>query len=166
MHEFIWLCVMVYCLWLQTLVHEKYSMKNELLLVLSIGLLFNVISIGLYVSEIGYISIVNAICIKMPQYPILQLLRDLNIIAYFIISIVFPLCKKRVYHMLLPTGRHHDIVKTMRDLLMESEFIEIFETFLMHLDRQEDTTKYTDILEYWKQLMVIKFKATGKMVNT
>lgn len=41
--------------------------------------------------------------------------------------------------MLLPTGRHHDIVKTMRDFLMETEFIEIFSAFLEHQDMQKGT---------------------------
>jgi hypothetical protein len=111
---------MCYCLWLQTLVHKKYSMKNELLLVLGIGYGFNIASIILYMTLIGDESIVSSICNMLPEYPILQMMRDLNIYALFIVSIVYPLCKKRIYHMLLPTGRHHDIVKTMRDFLMES----------------------------------------------
>ncbi len=68
--------------------------------------------------------------------------------------------------MLLPTGRHHDIVKTMRDFLMESEFIDIFEKFLQQEDQQHNTTKYTNTLNYWKQLMVLKFKVTSKFVST
>ena len=37
---------------------------------------------------------------------------------------------------MLPTGRHHDIVKTMRDFLMESEFINIFEQYLKQRDEE------------------------------
>lgn len=125
-HEFVWLSAIVYCLWLQTLVHQKYSMKAELLMVLGIGFAFNLSSIILYVTKIGEPSIIVSICNDFQSYPLLQMLRDLNVLGYFLCSIVFPLFRKRIYHMLLPTGRHHDIVKTMRDFLMESEFIEIF----------------------------------------
>lgn len=27
-HEFVWLSIMIYCIYLQTLVHKSYSMKN------------------------------------------------------------------------------------------------------------------------------------------
>ena len=37
--------------------------------------------------------------------------------------------------MMLPIGRHHDIVKTMRDFLMTNEFIDIFASFLEWVDR-------------------------------
>jgi hypothetical protein len=67
------------------------------------------------------------------------MMRDINVFSLFAISIIYPLFKKRVYHMLLPTGRHHDIVKTMRDFLMETEFIEIFSAFLEHQDMQKGT---------------------------
>lgn len=59
-----------------------------------------------------------AICQLLPEYPLLQLLRDLNLMCLFVISIIVPMFKKRIYHMMLPIGRHHDIVKTMRDFLM------------------------------------------------
>jgi hypothetical protein len=71
-----------------------------------------------------------------PSYPILQLMRDLNVLGYFVISIFVPLFTKRVQHMMLPTGRHHDIVKTMRDFLMETEFINIFEQYLKQRDEE------------------------------
>jgi hypothetical protein len=90
------------------------------------------------------------------------MMRDLNVLGIFATSIVYPLCKKRIYHMLLPTGRHHDIVKTMRDFLMESEFIDIFETFLMTRDREDGTNKYTSTLEYWKKLMIVKYRVNNK----
>ena len=108
----------VYCLWLQTLVHQKYSMKGELLMVLTIGSIFNLTSIILYAANLGEQSIVMSICNQFTAYPILQMLRDLNVLGYFLCSIIYPLFKKRIYHMLLPTGRRHDIVKTMRDFLM------------------------------------------------
>ncbi len=38
----------------------------------------------------------------------------------YITSIITPIMKKKVYHMLLPTGRAYDLTKTMRDFLMES----------------------------------------------
>lgn len=139
-------------------------MRGELLMVLGIGLTFNLCSIGLYSSKIGEQSIVKAICIDLPSYPILQLLRDLNVLGYFLCSIVFPLCKKRIYHMLLPTGRHHDIVKTMRDFLMEPQFLGIFEAFLSLRDEEEGTGKYSTSLDYWKKLMLVKYKFSNKLL--
>lgn len=93
-------------------------MKNELLMVLGTGFAFNIASIGLYSAEIGEVSIVRSICNLFPEYPILQLMRDLNVALLYGISIVLPIFRKRIYHMMLPIGRHHDIVKTMRDFLM------------------------------------------------
>lgn len=90
------------------------------------------------------------------------MIRDLNILGLFITSIVYPLFKKRIYHMLLPTGRHHDIVKTMRDFLMESEFIDIFEAFLRKRDEEEGRSRYSSTLEYWKKLMIVKYRVTNK----
>lgn len=52
-HEFVWLSIIIYCLWLQTLVHKSYSMKNELLMVLGVGFVFNISSIVLYYTQIG-----------------------------------------------------------------------------------------------------------------
>jgi len=92
------------------------------------------------------------------------MIRDLNILGIFITSIVYPLFKKRIYHMLLPTGRHHDIVKTMRDFLMESEFIDIFESFLNTRDREDGTNKYSVTLEYWKKLMIVKYRVSNKEI--
>jgi len=66
--------------------------------------------------------------------------------------------------MLLPTGRHHDIVKTMRDFLMESEFIDIFESFLNTRDREDGTNKYSVTLEYWKKLMIVKYRVSNKEI--
>lgn len=126
---------MVYCLWLQTLVHRSYSMKYELLFVLGVGFFFNITSIAIYWSQIGEFSIIMSICTLFPDYPILQMMRDINVIAIFIISIIYPIFKKRIYHMMLPIGRHHDIVKTMRDFLMTNEFIDIFASFLESVDR-------------------------------
>lgn len=67
--------------------------------------------------------------------------------------------------MMLPIGRHHDIVKTMRDFLMVNEFIDIFASFLKHIDNERDSTTYTDILENWKKLIVIKYKITNKTLE-
>lgn len=66
--------------------------------------------------------------------------------------------------MMLPIGRHHDIVKTMRDFLMTNQFIDIFSQFLIFLDKENDTSNNTDTLEYWKKLMVIKYKISNKMM--
>ena len=115
-----WLSVVIYCLYLQTLVHHSYSMKSELLMVLGVGILFNLACVALYWSQIGKVSIIIAICQMLPEYPLLQLMRDLNVLFLFAISIAYPIFKKRIYHMMLPIGRHHDIVKTMRDFLMTS----------------------------------------------
>lgn len=51
-----------------------------------------------------------------------------------ITSILLPLTSKKVYHTLLPTGRHYGLVKTMRDFLIEEEFREIFTNFLKYKD--------------------------------
>lgn len=58
-HEFFWLSIIIYCLWLQTLVHEKYSMKGELLFILFIGFAVNIAIIGFYINFRGKPSIVN-----------------------------------------------------------------------------------------------------------
>lgn len=52
-HEFVWLSIIIYCLYLQTLVHRSYSMKNELLMVFGVGFFFNLSSIILYCTQIG-----------------------------------------------------------------------------------------------------------------
>lgn len=87
-------------------------------MVLGIGITFNISSVILYWTQIGSLSIISSICQMLPEYPLLLLMRDINVICLFIISIIYPIFKKRVYHMMLPIGRHHDIVKTMRDFLM------------------------------------------------
>ena len=110
-------------------------MKYELLLVLGVGFFFNIASIALYWSQVGEFSIIMSICTLFPEYPILQMMRDINVVAIFAISIIYPIFKKRIYHMMLPIGRHHDIVKTMRDFLMTNEFIDIFASFLEWVDR-------------------------------
>jgi hypothetical protein len=164
-HEFVWLSLMVYCVWLQTLVHRAYSMRTELLTVLGVGFAFNLASIGLYWSQVGQRSMVLSICQLLPEYPLLQLMRDVNVAALFVVSIVFPIFRKRIYHMMLPIGRQHDIVKTMRDFLMTPEFIDIFAAFLQHFDRTHDSFECTDTLENWKQLMVIKYRLTNKLAH-
>lgn len=40
-------------------------------------------------------------------------------IAAFIVSIIIPLGKSRIYHLLLPTGPHYGFVRTMRGFLLE-----------------------------------------------
>ena len=87
-------------------------------MVLGVGFLFNISSIILYYTQIGELSVVISICNLLPEYPLLQLMRDLNVFFLFCVSIIYPIFKKRIYHMMLPIGRHHDIVKTMRDFLM------------------------------------------------
>ena len=95
----------------------------------------------------------------MPSYPILQIMRDINVVGIAVISVVLPLFKKRIYHMLLPIGRHHDIVKTMRDFLLEEEFISIFSAFLEEVDDSKVSSRYCEYLLNWKKLMVLKYKS-------
>jgi lysyl-tRNA synthetase class II len=45
--------------------------------------------------------------------------------------------------MLLPTGRHYGFVKTMRDFLMEREFLEVFTNYLEYLDDDDEREKST-----------------------
>jgi hypothetical protein len=52
----------------------------------------------------------------------------------FSYTALYPLINKKVYHMLLPTGRNYGLMKTMRDFLLEPEFMDIFEKFLRHID--------------------------------
>jgi len=87
--------------------------------VICLAIFFNFIQLCLFIGFLGETTIVFTICNEQPDYPLLQMLRDLNFIAIYFVSIIFPISKKRIYHMLLPTGRHHDLVKTMRDFLME-----------------------------------------------
>ena len=86
-------------------------------------------------------------------------MRDINVFGIAVISVIMPLFKKRIYHMLLPSGRHHDIVKTMRDFLLEEEFIQIFSAYLEEVDESHDTTQYSDYLSHWKKLMVLKYNS-------
>ncbi len=40
---------------------------------------------------------------------------------------------------------------------MEPQFLEIFQSFLSHLDKDEKTQKYSNTLKFWKQLLVLKY---------
>jgi hypothetical protein len=75
----------------------------------------------------------------------------------FLYTALYPLRLKKVYHMLLPTGRNYGLTKTMRDFLLEPEFLDIFSRFLAYLDDLYDTTNYTDLLDKWKKVMILKF---------
>lgn len=48
--------------------------------------------------------------------------------------------------MLLPTGRNYGLTKTMRDFLIEPEFLEIFTKYLQYLDEINQTSKYSLLL--------------------
>lgn len=66
---------------------------------------------------------------------------------------------------MLPIGRHHDIVKTMRDFLMVNQFIDIFAAFLRSVDEDRGSTTLSDTLDNWKKLIVIKYKITNKSIE-
>ena len=95
-----------------------------------LGLGFNVAEMATFWSRLGEDSVIVSVCELEPTYPILQLMRDINVLGIAVISLISPLFQKRIYHMLLPIGRHHDIVKTMRDFLLEDEFLRIFTAYL------------------------------------
>ena len=41
--EFVWLLVLIYCLKIQSLTHPKHSMKNELILIISVNLILQIV---------------------------------------------------------------------------------------------------------------------------
>ena len=52
-------------------------------------------------------------------YPITEIIKLVNLLLILFVSIIQPLRSKKIYHVLLPTGRHYGFIKTMRDFLME-----------------------------------------------
>lgn len=69
------------------------------------------------------------------MYPMTEFLRILNLLIAFVVSSILPLFRKKVYHVLLPTGPHYGFVKTMRNFLMEKEFLRVFSKYLEFLDQ-------------------------------
>lgn len=63
-----------------------------------------------------------------------EFLKLMSLIIAFIVSVIVPLFQKKVYHVLLPTGPHYGFVKTMRNFLMEKEFLRVFSAYLEYLD--------------------------------
>jgi hypothetical protein len=59
-----------------------------------------------------------SLCQLLPEFPIVEIIKAISLISMYSISIIYPLTKKKVYHMLLPTGRAYDLTKTMRDFLL------------------------------------------------
>ena len=72
------------------------------------------------------------------------------------VSILQPLWSKKIYHVLLPTGRHYGFIKTMRDFLMEEEFLRVFTKYLQHSDKVNGNNTNMTLLDFWKKIMVIK----------
>lgn len=52
-------------------------------------------------------------------YPVTEIIKLINLMLILFVSILQPLWSKKIYHVLLPTGRHYGFIKTMRDFLME-----------------------------------------------
>lgn len=124
---FFWHCVLVYCVWVHKNVNSRYSMKKELLLVLVADLLTYIPNIVLLnysrenrMEDVGPLlqDYCNAVD-KFPWYPWSEIIKIVNLLLILGISIVYPLLEKKVYHVLLPTGRQYGFIKTMRDFLME-----------------------------------------------
>lgn len=113
-------------------------MKNELLLVLICDLLTSASNMGLlyyavftnYDPEIGSRAILDEYCKISEFYPTTEIIKMINLLLILYVSIIRPLQGKKIYHVLLPTGRHYGFIKTMRDFLMEEEFLRVFTKFL------------------------------------
>jgi hypothetical protein len=103
-------------------------------LVISVNLFLNIVDLIMLSDQVGSSSLFFALCTKFQFYPTIEVTKSLSLVILFCYSIVQPLLKKKVYHMLLPTGRNYGLTKTMRDFLLEPEFLEIFTRFLAHMD--------------------------------
>lgn len=156
--------ILVYCIWMQRNVHSRYSMKKELQMVL----LIDIVTSFVYYYYLWYKNVfhernvMKRMCNPLeidPSaafYPATELLLLVNLVVILIVTIILPLREKKVYHMLLPTGRHYGLIKTMRDFLMEEEFLRVFTEYLKHLDREEETDKYSTLLDFWRKLIILK----------
>ena len=110
----------MYCVWLQRNVNERYSMKRELLLVIFADVLISLTSTLLIFTNIGQNSqfIMPDLCNHIQFYPATEVIKVVYMILILYISLLQPLREKKIYHRLLPTGRHYGFIKTMRDFLM------------------------------------------------
>ena len=120
--NFIWQVVLLYCIWLQRNINERYSMKNELLMVIGADIILSVVNCSFLINSITdhqRNDIMPSLCNDNFPYPPTELIKLINMLVILYISIIHPLRGKKIYHRLLPTGRHYGFTKTMRDFLME-----------------------------------------------
>ena len=118
--DFIWQGVLIYCLWLQKNVNKRHSIKVELMLIIFSLFFISTEIITLLIKGYYKESILADLCIGQLNYPPLTLTQCFTLFIMLGVSIIWPLTKKKVYHKLLPTGRHYGFVKTMRDFLLEN----------------------------------------------
>ena len=149
---FVWQILLIYCVWLQRNVNERYSMKRELLLVIGADIMISVVNSALLINSLDEQRdyIMPQLCNSLTFYPTSELIKIINMIVILYISILEPLRKKKIYHRLLPTGRHYGFTKTMRDFLMEEEFLRVFSKYLEHLDKQDESQTNSTLLNFWK----------------
>ena len=114
-------------------------MKKELLLVICADLLISLANVLILFMSIKHQrdNIMPSMCNSVTFYPISELVRLINMMIILYISIIQPVREKKIYHRLLPTGRHYGFIKTMRDFLMEEEFLRVFTKYLEYLDDEE-----------------------------
>ena len=118
--DFIWEVVLIYCLWLQKSVNKRYSIKIELMMIIFTLFFISGLVISLLIKGYHEDSILITLCIDRLNYPPLILTQCFTLFIMLGVSIIWPLSMKKVYHKLLPTGRHYGFVKTMRDFLLEN----------------------------------------------
>jgi hypothetical protein len=75
------------------------------------------------------------------------------------IATVYPLLKKKKYHVLLPIGQNFAFTatKTIEHFLEEEEFRKVFARYLVYLDEKEGSTVNSRLLELWE---LVKKKGT------
>ena len=136
-------------------------MKKELLSALCISLIISLSNIMVFFIYRKNVFIYPSNCYQTTSIITSnsQLLHTFNLLALLYISSIQPLLQRRIYHRLLPTGRHYGFIKTMRDFLMEEEFLRVFTKYLHHLDEESHTDEFSSVLCFWKQLVTLKLNS-------
>jgi hypothetical protein len=60
--DYLWLIILIYCLRIQSLTHPKHSMKNELMLIISVNIFLQIVEVILLSQQVGKDSLFFGLC--------------------------------------------------------------------------------------------------------
>jgi hypothetical protein len=101
---FAWQLVLAYCLWLQKKINPRYSMRNELTVILLLNQLISFCYLLLIISSFVDGNGKCSLCVNFA--PIVEMAKITSLVIAMVVTTVLPLFQKKAYHMLLPIGQN------------------------------------------------------------